>query len=884
SANSRYLNPTSSSSFFCLSLLSPGSETLALELAMDSVELNDSNPSSHTLDQPPPSSKALVSSKEDTASLASDHPNPPISSPEALNGYSAPVPDTNGSVAKPELLRPLLSENGVSKTLSGNDNQSGGEEETTSRRKRRSRWDPPPSESTNNTSAEGGDSGTGTRKRKSRWADDEPKPLIQLPDFMKDFAGGIEFDPEIQALNSRLLEISRMLQSGMALDDRPEGQRSPSPEPVYDNMGIRINTREYRARERLNRERQEIISQIIKKNPAFKPPADYRPPKLQKKLFIPMKDFPGYNFIGLIIGPRGNTQKRMERETGAKIVIRGKGSVKEGRLQQKKDLKYDPSENEDLHVLVEAETQEALEAAAGMVEKLLQPVDEVLNEHKRQQLRELATLNGTIRDEEFCRLCGEPGHRQYACPSRTNTFKSDVLCKICGDGGHPTIDCPVKGTTGKKMDDEYQNFLAELGGTVPESSLKQSSATLALGPGSSGSNPPWANDAGSGASAHPGLGSIPAKPSKEYDETNLYIGFLPTMLEDDGLINLFSPFGEIVMAKVIKDRVSGLSRGYGFVKYADVQMANTAVQAMNGYWLEGKTLAVRIAGKQPPPPGPPASHPPSQAYPPPNQPPGAYPSQQYAPAGGQLPNPPYSSAPVPWGPPVPSYSPYAPPPPPPGSYHPVPGQHMSPYGMHYPPPPPPPHVTQAPPPGTASSEGFPPGVQADNGAPASSVPPNVYGSSVSNLPGQPPYMSYPSYYNAVPPPPPPPVPASSTDHSQGLANPPWAPNPPMPPSVGYSQGMGNVPWAPKPPVQPPAENPSAVGDSEYEKFMAEMKCDVSWSSCTMISYIFGTHILTPCYDVVKYAEIQAWKAPKFIQLRASERLLMILLFMNNTTY
>jgi len=45
----------------------------------------------------------------------------------------------------------------------------------------------------------------------------------------------------------------------------------------------------------------------------------------------------------------------------------------------------------------------------------------------------------------------------------------------------------------------------------------------------------------------------------------------------------------------------------------------------------------------------------------------------------------------------------------------------------------------------------------------------------------------------------------------------------MPPSVGYSQSMGNAPWAPKPPAQPPAENPSAVGDSEYEKFMAEMK-------------------------------------------------------------
>ena len=47
-----------------------------------------------------------------------------------------------------------------------------------------------------------------------------------------------------------------------------------------------------------------------------------------------------------------------------------------------------------------------------MVEKLLQPVDESRNEHKRMQLRELAALNGTLKDEEFCYLCGEAGHRQ----------------------------------------------------------------------------------------------------------------------------------------------------------------------------------------------------------------------------------------------------------------------------------------------------------------------------------------------------------------------------------------------------------------------------------------------------------------------------------------
>ncbi|XVF49391.1 hypothetical protein PTKIN_Ptkin04bG0007900 [Pterospermum kingtungense] len=758
--------------------------------------------------------------------VASDYPPPPPPSSQMIdsdpslmsaqfNHYADSDALNNNSSSEPEIHKPLISENGLTNTHSGTIDRdcSGGEEETSSRRRRRSRWDPP-SDSNHNQSGND-ETGSGAKKRKSRWADDEPKPVVQLPDFMKDFTGGIQFDPEIQALNSRLLEISRMLQSGLPLDDIPEGARSPSPEPIYDNMGIRINTREYRAREKLSKERQEIISQILKKNPAFKPPADYRPPKLQKKLYIPMKEYPGYNFIGLIIGPRGNTQKRMEKDTGAKIVIRGKGSVKEGRLQQKKDLKPDPSENEDLHVLVEADTQESLDAAAAMVEKLLQPVDEVLNEHKRQQLRELATLNGTIRDEEYCRLCGELGHRQYACPSRTSTFKSDVLCKICGDGGHPTIDCPMKGTTGKKMDDEYQNFLAELGGTLPDSASKQNAL-----PASSGSNPPWASNSGNSASAHPGLGFNAVKPPKEYDDTNLYIGYLPPNLDDDGLINLFSSYGDIVMAKVIKDRVTGLSKGYGFVKYANVDMANNAIKGMNGYRLEGRAIAVRVAGKPPQPtvpPGPPASTMPTYLVS--SQPVGAYPSQQFIP-GGPLPNTApasYAGNPVPWGPPVPPpYAPYAPPPPPPGStmYPPIPGQPMPPYGLQYPPqmqtvPP------GVPPPPATSSEmpqSFPPGVQSENSTSAPTVPTNIYGNSMSAMPpnSQTAYqtssLGY-SYYNAVPPPPPPPPPAptSSMDHSQSTSNVPWAPNPTLPPTVSS------------------AENSTYGTDAEYDKFMAEMK-------------------------------------------------------------
>jgi hypothetical protein len=44
---------------------------------------------------------------------------------------------------------------------------------------------------------------------------------------------------------------------------------------------------------------------------------------------------------------------------------------------------------------------------------LLRPIDDDANEHKQKQLRELALINGTLRDDEYCHVCGEKGHRQY---------------------------------------------------------------------------------------------------------------------------------------------------------------------------------------------------------------------------------------------------------------------------------------------------------------------------------------------------------------------------------------------------------------------------------------------------------------------------------------
>lgn len=59
------------------------------------------------------------------------------------------------------------------------------------------------------------------------------------------------------------------------------------------------------------------------------------PSKIKKKMYIPKN--PGVNYIGLLIGPQGHYQKRLEEESECKILIRGKGSQKQGSAPQPDD-------------------------------------------------------------------------------------------------------------------------------------------------------------------------------------------------------------------------------------------------------------------------------------------------------------------------------------------------------------------------------------------------------------------------------------------------------------------------------------------------------------------------------------------------------------------
>ena len=72
----------------------------------------------------------------------------------------------------------------------------------------------------------------------------------------------------------------------------------------------------------------------------------------------------------------------------------------------------------------------------------------------------------------------------------------------------------------------------------------------------------------------------------------LFVGGLSWGTSDDGLRAAFEKFGEIVEAKVVLDRDTGRSRGFGFVTFADDAMAIRAMEEMNGTELEGRNIRV----------------------------------------------------------------------------------------------------------------------------------------------------------------------------------------------------------------------------------------------------------------------------------------------------
>jgi RNA recognition motif-containing protein len=75
----------------------------------------------------------------------------------------------------------------------------------------------------------------------------------------------------------------------------------------------------------------------------------------------------------------------------------------------------------------------------------------------------------------------------------------------------------------------------------------------------------------------------------------LYVGNLAYSVRDDSLLQAFSPFGTVTSAKVMMDRETGRSKGFGFVEMGNDAEAQAAINGMNGQALEGRAVVVNEA-------------------------------------------------------------------------------------------------------------------------------------------------------------------------------------------------------------------------------------------------------------------------------------------------
>jgi len=80
---------------------------------------------------------------------------------------------------------------------------------------------------------------------------------------------------------------------------------------------------------------------------------------------------------------------------------------------------------------------------------------------------------------------------------------------------------------------------------------------------------------------------------------NIYVGNLSWNLKDQDLSNLFASYGEVISAKIVNDKFTNRSKGFGFVEMANDEQAQAAITALNGSEVDGRNIVVNESRPKP---------------------------------------------------------------------------------------------------------------------------------------------------------------------------------------------------------------------------------------------------------------------------------------------
>src|SRR6478672_4226448 len=86
---------------------------------------------------------------------------------------------------------------------------------------------------------------------------------------------------------------------------------------------------------------------------------------------------------------------------------------------------------------------------------------------------------------------------------------------------------------------------------------------------------------------------------KFISKMNIYVGNLSWNLKDQDLSNLFATYGEVVSAKIVTDKFTNRSKGFGFVEMANDDQAQAAITALNGSAVDGRNIVVNESRPKP---------------------------------------------------------------------------------------------------------------------------------------------------------------------------------------------------------------------------------------------------------------------------------------------